>query len=306
MYFITFITEGYPHDGGFDLTDTGNKIKETLSEFFDEVFIFTKRTLKQIPGSEEVCNSFPEPLDNNPNANYIGYFDFKPFLIQHVLTKVPEGSLILYHDGNFKKNPHYFDTDWKNISSICKNLLDENQSDFWVQIEREPTLVKEHVKQYTLSQVIPNKNECLLASNSKLINATRILVRNTNASKQFIQDYLKLCLDKKLIQKTPDDNRDVYAKNYCGDQDVLNALVYKYIFDGKVIPEFPKYTFGDRVIRMEKIRGSDGIVRGGRKTLIDDNIVEYMKSNKTILNIKEKTPLNPQQFQEWWDSEFKI
>ena len=104
MYFITFITEGYPYDGGFDLTETGNKIKEKLSDFFEEVFIFTKRTLKQIPGSEEVCNSFLEPLDNNPNANHIGYFDFKPFLIQHVLTKVPEGSLVLYHDGNFNKS----------------------------------------------------------------------------------------------------------------------------------------------------------------------------------------------------------
>jgi hypothetical protein len=57
---------------------------------------------------------------------------------------------------------------------------------------------------------------------------------------------------------------------------------------------------------MEKIKGQDGIIRGGRKTLIDNNIVEYMKSNKTILNIEERIPLNPQQFQEWWNSEFKI
>jgi hypothetical protein len=99
MYFITFITEGHPYDNGFNLTDVGEKIKSKLSPYFEEVFVFTKRTLKELCGSEEVCNSYPEPLDNNPNANHVGYFDFKPFLIKHILNKVPQGSLVLYHGG---------------------------------------------------------------------------------------------------------------------------------------------------------------------------------------------------------------
>ena len=52
MYFITFITEGHPYDNGFNLTDVGEKIKSKLSPYFEEVFVFTKRTLKELGGSE--------------------------------------------------------------------------------------------------------------------------------------------------------------------------------------------------------------------------------------------------------------
>ena len=305
MYLITFITEGQPHDNGFNLTSIGEEIKSKLSPYFEEVFVFTKRTLKELNGSEDVCNSYPEPLDNNPNANHVGYFDFKPFLIKHILDKVPQESLVLYHDGNFQKNPHYFDSDWKNIEEILESLLVDNQTDVWVQVEREITLVKEHVKRLTLSEVIGNEDEVNLTLNSRLLNAARILVRNTPFAQQFIEDYLSLCLNKKLIQKTPDNNRDEYAKNYCGDQDVLNALIYKYIFDGKFIPEFPKYTFGDRVISVDKVVGKDGIKRGGKKMLLNENVIEYMKSNKKILNIKNRVPVSSEQFQQWWDLEFK-
>ena len=305
MYFITFITEGHPYDNGFNLTDVGEKIKSKLTPYFEKVFVFTKRTLKELDGSEDVCNSYPEPLDNNPNANHVGYFDFKPFLIKDILNKVPQGSLVLYHDGNFQKNPHYFDSDWENIEKISETLLLDNQTDVWVQVEREITLVKEHVKRLTLSEVIGNEDEVNLALNSRLLNAARILVRNTPFAQQFIEDYLSLCLNKKLIQKTPDDNRDPYAKNYCGDQDALNALIYKYIFDGKFIPEFPKYSFGDRVISDNKVIGKDGINRGGKKLLLNENVIEYMKSNKHILNIEHRIPSSPEQFQLWWNQEFK-
>lgn len=305
MYFVTFITEGYPYDQGFDLTEVGRDLKKRLSPYFDEIFVFTKRSLKELPNSQDICNSFVEELDNNINANHLGYFDFKPFIIKHVLKIVPKKSLVLYHDGNFKKNPHYFDSDWKNIETIANSLLLENQSDVWVQIEREITFVKEHVKRHTLAHVLKNEIEVELALNARLLNAARILVRNTAFAENFIDEYLYLCLNKDLVQKTPDNNRNIHAKNYCGDQDVLNALIFKYIFANRLIPEFPKYSFGDRVISLQKVVSKDGLRRGGRNLLLNDDIINYMKSGKKIIHINDHIPVSSECFHRWFIQEFK-
>ena len=78
-YLLVFHTEGEPHDRGFDLTSCAIEIKEKLGQYFKDIFVFTPSTLKELPGSEEFCNSWPEVLDQNPNANHVGYFDFKSF-----------------------------------------------------------------------------------------------------------------------------------------------------------------------------------------------------------------------------------
>jgi hypothetical protein len=251
IYFLTFYTEGPEIDGGYNLTQKSIEIKERLSPFFKEMFFFNKRTLKLLDGSEKVCNEYQEELSMNPNANKIGYFDFKPFIIKKILERIPDNSILIYHDGNFEKNPQYFETDWDNISTISQNLLDENGSDIFVQIERDIILVKNHVKTYTIDRFFSNPEENNIVRNSRLLNAARIIMRNTEFTKKFIDEYFINCLDKDLLSPNPNPNPDSEFKWSCGDQDVLNCLIYRYILDGKLPPTFPIYSFLYRVIRFD-------------------------------------------------------
>ena len=251
IYFLSFYTEGPDIDGGFDLTEKSREIKERLSPYFNEIFLYTKRTLKNIPDSNGICNFHEEELEMNPNANHIGYFDFKGFLIKKTLLEIPENSILIYHDGNFQKNPQYFESDWENINSICNRLLIENNSDIFVQIENPEILVKNHVKSYVIDKFFDDPQENYLIRNSPLLNAARIILRNTDFSKNFINEYLELCKDKTLISKSPDPDPDPEFKWSCGDQDVLNCLIYKYIIEKKLNPNFPMYSFLYRVIRFE-------------------------------------------------------
>jgi hypothetical protein len=251
IYFLSFYTEGPEIDGGFDLTKKSLEIKERLSTYFKDILLYNKRTLKDLPGSEDICNYYDEELGMNPNANHIGYFDFKGFLIKKTLSEIPENSILIYHDGNFEKNPQYFESDWENIYSISTRLLNENGSDIFVQIERPEILVKNHVKSYVIDRFFTNPQENGLIRNSPLLNAARIIIRNTDFSRNFINEYLELCKDKSLIAKSPDPNPDPDFKWSCGDQDVLNCLIYKYIMEGKLSPSFPLYSFLYRVIRFE-------------------------------------------------------
>jgi hypothetical protein len=252
IYLLFFYTEGLEIDGGYDLRGIANSINNRLSPFFKEIFSFNKRTLKEIIGSDDFCNSFDEELDQNPNSNKIGYFDFKAFLINHILTKIPEGSILVYHDSNFERNPQYWETDWGNISSICERLLQENQSDVFVQIERPGLLVKNHVKTYTIDHLFPDPKENYLVKNSNLLNAARIILRNSEYSRNLMREYENLCLDKSLIQKNPNPNPDPEFAWSCGDQDVLNCLIYREVFKRNLRLNFPLYSFMYRVIRFDK------------------------------------------------------
>lgn len=251
IYLLTFYTEGYPLDKGYPLKQTAEVIKEKLNPFFDDIFLFNKTKLKSLNDSEDICNEYEETLDMNPNANNIGYFDFKPFIIDHILKTIPENSILVYHDANFEKNSQYWQSDWENIKEFANKLFLDNESDVFVQIERDGIYVKEYVKTYTVDKLIPDPVENNIVKNCKLINAARIILKNTEFSRTFIKEYLSLCRDKTLLSKTPNPNPDPSFKWSCGDQDVLNCLIYKYILEGKLKPTFPTYSFLYRILRFE-------------------------------------------------------
>ena len=251
VYFLSFYTEGPEIDGGFNLSEKSKEVKERLSPYFNEILLYNKRELKSLPGSDEICNYYEEELLMNLNANHVGYFDFKGFLIKETLSKIPENSILIYHDGNFEKNPQYFESDWENIQSICNRLLYENGSDLFVQIERSGVSVKNHAKSYVIDKFFTNPQENYIVRNSPLLNAARIILRNTDFSRNFINEYLELCKDKTLVAKSPDPNPDPEFKWSCGDQDVLNCLIYKYVLERKLNPSFPLYSFLYRVLRFE-------------------------------------------------------
>lgn len=116
---------------------------------------------------------------------------------------------------------------------------------------RENVYVKEYVKTHTIDLLFPDQTQNNIVKNCYLINAARIIVRNTPFSNKFIDDYNSLCADKTLLSKTPNSNPDPSFKWSCGDQDVLNCLVYRYIFDRKLPPSFPIFSFLYRVMRFE-------------------------------------------------------
>jgi hypothetical protein len=290
MYLLSFCSEGPPHDEGFSLLETSNQIKEKLSPFFEEIIFYTKRTLKLLPGSEDICNCYDEPLDQNPNVHNFGYFDFKPFIIDYTLKKIPEGSLLLYHDGNFIRQEQYWQSDWENLNSICENMLSENSSDIWFQMERDNCYVKSFVKEYTLDYFF-NEKEKEVIKNCHLINAAKILIRNNDFGRKFISEYLELCKNKNLIAKSPNHNPDPEFEWSCGDQDVLNCLTYRYILDGKLPRTFPRFSFLYRILRYENRPflwsgvNNDNYHFTGISEIKNNELLTYMENN--LLEITE-------------------
>jgi len=281
IYLLSFYTEGPEIDGGYDLTNTSRQIKEKLSPYFTDIFLFNKRDLKGLPNSGDFCNSYEEELDMNPNANRIGYMDFKGFLISHVLGNIPKDSILMYHDGNFERNSQYWESDWENIIGLSNKLLNDNNSDMFFQFEREGVYVKEYVKTYTIDKIFPDPTENSIVKDCILINTARIIMRNTDFTRNFINEFINLCMDKELLAKTPNPNPNPDFKWSCGEQDVFNCLIYRYILDRKFHPAFPIYSFLYRIMRIENKpfmwEVYNKIHNTGISSHYNHNLIQYLK-----------------------------
>jgi len=252
IYFLTFYTEGENIDGCSDLTNSVRSIYDNLSVHFDDMFFFNKRKLKLLPNSEDFCNEHTEVSEHFPNAHKLGYYDFKPFIINHVLNQIPENSILLYQDSNFEKYPSYWHTDWPNIQNICEKLLTDNYSDYWLKFELHNCYVKNFVKTWTVDYFFSDSTQNEIIKNSYLLNAGQIIIRNTQNSKELISEWLEYCKNKDLLKPTPNPNIHPETRiPGCVDQDIINCLIYKRILQGKLNPYFPQWGFNWRSIRLD-------------------------------------------------------
>ena len=270
MYLVSFYTEGESVDGCMDLKNITRQVEKSISCFFDRSFIFNKRTLKELPDSDWVCNEWGEETDFK-NGNKLGYFDFKPFLLNHVLSIVPEGSLVLWHDINFHKYSSYWQTDWNNLKSNLESLLCDNESDFWLRFELQGCYVKNFVKNYTVDYFFENEIEREVVKNSYLMNCAQIIFKNTENSRKLVSEWLDHSKNKDLLKVTPNPNPHPEAKlRGCQEQDIFNCLIYKRILNGELKPDFPKYNFHWRTLRMEN-----------RYIQNNTSIIDYMNERKS-------------------------
>ena len=253
IYFLSFcnVRVGASVEERSSLLNSVSNIKRLLRPYFDEVFIYDRKSLKSLPNSDNFCNRLGDDLETNPGISSIGYGDFKPFLIDYMLSRIDEGSIIFYHDCNFSKYPQYWQTKWEEIRETCEYLLEINGSDFFSPFESnlmygDPPLVGMHGKRYTADRIFDTREDGEVVSECYEIASSRMIIKNTERSREFFAEYKELCEDKSLLKEDPDPDPYHIFSHLCPEQHVYNCLIYKYILDGKMNVGFPTYCFTDR------------------------------------------------------------
>jgi hypothetical protein len=259
IYFLSFcnIREGATEEERKSLLGSLGNIRLLLDPYFDDLWIYDRESLKSLPGSDNFCNPLGDILNLNPGISSVGSGDFKPFLIDYTLKNIEEGSILIYHDCNFSKYPQYWQTQWGRIKETCEYLLDINGSDFFSPFEADlldgnPPLVGMHGKRYTSDKILDSKEDSDIVSGCFEIASSRMIVRNTEKSREFFREYKNLCEDKSLLMRNPDPEPYQNFTHLCPEQHVYNCLIYKYILDGKLNISFPTYYFVDRRLIIEK------------------------------------------------------
>jgi hypothetical protein len=280
IYFLSFYTTG---DGAPDLTDVANKVKTKLSKYFTSMFIYNKETLKKLPDSEDICNVFDEPTDMTyfPYAHTMGYYDWKAFIVDYTLKQIPENSILLYHDINFEKYPNYWESDWNNIYEICEYFLNKNESDIWAKFELGDFYLRKSMKTYAIDKVFTDPEQNDVIKNSLQINSSQVILRNTLFSKEFAKEWLEYSRDWDITHPTPNPNRHPESELIgCPDQDAMQCVIYKRIFDGRLKPTFPIYGLNWRVLRLDKVKFEmKGMMcETGPYELINEEVIKYFKN----------------------------
>lgn len=285
FYFLTFCSLGPPHDSGNDLSSNISNLKSLLSPYFDDIIVYSPSSLKDCEGSEDFCNVLDGFFPLNPGINSNGCGDFKSFIIDRTLSQMEENDILFYHDCNFQKYPQYWQTDWEFIKESIDLLLSENKSDIFIPFESEAfgeiPKVRLHGKRYTTDAIINDPMESDIVSRCWEIASNRMIIRNSQFSRDFFAEYKKLCERKDLLMKYP--NPDPYPQftHSCPEQHVLNCLIYKYILDGKLDPSFPKFSFPNRKF----VLNSDVEVR------VNSELSKYMQT-KSIKEFERRKSIN--------------
>lgn len=263
LHVVTFYTEGPPFDKGLDLKAPAEHLRSLVSPHVDSFTAFCPRTIRDLPGAERICKEYPgAPLPRNKNAEFLGYFDFKPFVMLHVLAQVPAGDLVLFHEANVSKYESYTDQGFPIWRDLCKTLLDQLGIDVFVPFEHPSLKTYMHVKMHTIRRTLPAPALVRACGERPLINPSRILVRKTALAEDFLRAWLELANQPDLVGPHPNDNPHPGFKWNCADQDALNVLVCSWVLAHKKLPaDFPRYylaTASSNRRASRKCRGSLG------------------------------------------------
>jgi hypothetical protein len=180
-HFISFHTEGPPHDEGVDFTKCRELTIKKASEHFDNVFIYTPRILSELGYDRYVKMYEPTPILGG-YSNVIGLSSFRPAMMLHELSKMNDGDLLIHRDINYEKYPAYKHFD--NIIEIAKECLEKCGSDFFVPF----------VEQY---------NECQV--DKRLVHNTKTnVIRELGENRQFSYMFPQIHAFLFIMRKSPE------------------------------------------------------------------------------------------------------
>jgi hypothetical protein len=268
LHFITFYTEGPGFDNCFDLRIQEEHMRMLVEPFVDRYKSYSKRELKTLPNSEDICNEYSEPLKENKHVEKIGYFEFKFFLILYELeNNLAENDILIYHDSNIEKFPQYKDTDFTKLKEYCMALLKVSNTDVFIPLEGpvyfqigserhmrwDTVKIKHTVKTYSIKKVLGYDTVPDIIYEHPMLNAPRIIMRNTKFTRDFFKEASELMKQRDLYLSEPDNDRHPHWKWCTGDQDVLNLLMLKYKREGKLPLMWPNLWFENRILSEDTV-----------------------------------------------------
>lgn len=205
---------------------------------------------KHIAKFDRIIEYSPKDLDNSFKEKHKNILDkprgaglwlWKPYVILKTLRKINDNDFLFYSDsGSFFV---------KNINHLIKSM--EKEENIWV--SNIPLIEKQFTKRETLHLMSAEKEEII---ETNQIQATFIGIKKCQQSIDFIEKWLDLCCDIKLLCKETDMLEKDYFIDHREDQSVLSILCKQYGIkphkDPTLFAKIPlKYKHNDKFIFKE-------------------------------------------------------
>lgn len=184
---------------------------------FESVRKLNTWTGSRIAGFDKVIEYGPEQIDQKffeENREILeekrgnGLWLWKPYFIRKaLLEEADDGDFLFYCDSGA-----FF------IRSI-EPILQEMKGDLW--ISELPLIEKQWTKKTVLKRLCENRSDI---GESNQIQASFLLIRKTEASTKLIEEWLKLCCEKSLLEPLKEGEQDPDCISHREDQSILSVL----------------------------------------------------------------------------------
>jgi hypothetical protein len=143
-------------------------------------------------------------------GKHIGYWTYKPFIINQQLSKLKDGEILFWHDVNVEKYPYFHDFE-KPLKPFLFQILQKVGADIFIPFERPDQLSQLHVKKRTF-EVLGEYNDKYLKWPH--LNANRILIKKSNFTTAIVKEWMNACLDRTLNSPETEDEPGLQCHTY--------------------------------------------------------------------------------------------
>lgn len=246
VHFVSFYTEGEPHDRALNLTRSRDIYQNAISPYVSSMKFYNRRELDSRNETKYLVEHISGPVHSNAETEKIGYLRWKPYIILEELKKADDGDIVYYRDVNVLKYDGILTGVSDTYRTVVKVLEDTEHGDLFVPIEGYPCpLVKQYVKKEVINAMMPR---CDWIGERQLYNASVVVAKKTARTIAFMEEWLEWCKDDNLLKS--DYNKDIQDPTFrwnTQEQAILNMLLYKY--------QRPSYYFSQhRVFAIDSLR----------------------------------------------------
>lgn len=250
IHFVSFHTEGAPHDLCTDMTLPASRYRDAITPYVDTVHFYTPRELS---GDDKtrvlvapVVGATPNPY--NPGVHNIGFLKWKPYVVLKALEEAGPGDIVYYRDANIAKYPSILDSVHE-TRTLMEMVLRE--CDVFVPIENWPDLkMKKNVKREIFEELGRYDNEYL---ESFGYNSSIVVCRKSEESMRIMREWLDGCMQDRLINyDTTKQQHPEYGWNV-QEQSILNVVLKRNIVQGRLPMKYPWYSLNMRHFTMRDL-----------------------------------------------------
>ena len=244
--FVSFYSEGAPHDGGHDLSSY-DTLSRGLLRNKCQIELYTPRKLRGL-GFDYAVKEYAERgcVTCNPNAEKLGFYAWKPLIMLLELEKMNDGDILLFHDMNIDKYPTYREN-FADIYSYSKRCLDDCGFDFFVSRENYTKRMFHHCKAMTIREM-GGDHPYFYNFPQMIVNI--IFIRKSEASIALLKEWTEACKNERWLSGTPNENSHQGFIHHCPEQGILGMLIAKWVAERKHnIPiDYPRQILLNRTI----------------------------------------------------------
>lgn len=236
LRYLTFASEGSPHDEGRNLVDDAEKLARTVRQGcqgFEEIKVWTPRKIhEEIPDSTWCTQSYDDNavvtgtgFVNNPGFHKVGLGSWKSVIIDNMMDKSAEGDVVIYQDG--RDDPYCSPLPLaRRLREYAMRVLQE--TDFFMPIHAVPLC--RGTPREVAEKLIPDHELAARIMHAPVPRARIIVIRVTRQTRLFIKSYVEV--SKRLDIVLSRDRRTypectVYFSHFNPEQTNLNVIGYR-------------------------------------------------------------------------------